>query len=202
MSKLVLIVLPDFYADWEIGFLAPMFHSNADGQARSMWEAKTVSLNKGPIRSMGGFKVTPDLSLEEVPEEFDALIMIGGQTWRRPESQAFIELVERAKKLGKPVAAICDAANFLGWNGFLDQVSHTGNAGGGMIVPEIGRYQGEKNFDKKARVKVDQGFITADGASPLEFSEAVLRELKVLPDEEIDGWVESYRVGEKAYWGV
>ena len=42
---------------------------------------------------------------------------------------------------------------------------------------------------------------SADGASPLEFTEAVLKTLQVLPDEEIDGWRESFRVGEKEYWG-
>lgn len=70
-----------------------------------------------------------------------------------------------------------------------------------MDFPEVGLYNGQANFDPVARVVVDKNIITADGASPLEFTEAVLKTLQVLPDEEIDGWRESFRVGEKEYWG-
>ena len=115
MKKLAYIILIECYADWELGFLAPMFHE--EGSADATWQAQTVSLTSEPIRSMGGLTVTPDLGLEDVTDNFDALILI------------------------------------------------------------------------------------ADGASPLEFTEAVLKTLQVLPDEEINGWRESFRVGEKEYWG-
>lgn len=137
MKKLAYIILIECYADWELGFLAPMFHE--EGSADATWQAQTVSLTSEPIRSMGGLTVTPDLGLEDVTDNFDALILIGGTTWRQPQSQAFTDLVIQAMYKDVPVAAICDAASFLGYNGFLD--------------------------------------------------------------EEINGWRESFRVGEKEYWG-
>lgn len=135
MKKLAYIILIECYADWELGFLAPMFHE--EGSADATWQAQTVSLTSEPIRSMGGLTVTPDLGLEDVTDNFDALILIGGTTWRQPQSQAFTDLVIQA------------------------------------MYKDV----------------------------PLEFTEAVLKTLQVLPDEEIDGWRESFRVGEKEYWG-
>ena len=58
--KLALIVLLDRYADWEVGFLAPLFHMASDDPEWEVWSAEIVSLDKDPIQSMGKLTVLPD----------------------------------------------------------------------------------------------------------------------------------------------
>lgn len=198
--KLALIVLLDQYADWEVGFLAPLLHMRASDPDWPQWDARIVSLTKDPIRSMGGLHVTPDHAVDDVPEHFDGLVLIGGMRWRDPSAKGVLPLLEKARQHKLPIAAICDAANFLGWNGYLNEVRHTGNAGGEMVTLEGTRYTNKQRFEQNERVISDDGIVTADGASAIPFTAEVLRVFKVFPEAEIDEWLQVQQVGEKAFY--
>lgn len=200
MSKLALVVLLDHFADWEAGHLLPMLNTPPTEGEEPAWKSAVVSLTKEPIRSMGQLTVTPDLTISDVPESFDALILIGGMSWRKEEAQEVLPLIERARQKKVPLAAICDAANFLAWHGFLNDAEHTGNAGGEMASHPGSLYKNKDKFDDTARALTDGGIITADGASPVDFTAHVLRALDVLPPEVIDEWEDVQLVGEKAFY--
>jgi putative intracellular protease/amidase len=198
MEKIALIVLLDRFADWEIGFLAPLFHS--PDMAEPKWRTMMVSLKKEPIESMGKLTVLPDSAIDDVPAQFDALILIGGQSWRTPQALDVIPLIDKARKLDVPLAGICDAANFLGWHGFLNEVKHTGNAGGEMATYQGTKYTNKQDFDAAARAISDKNTVTADGASSRHFAEHVARLLALYPDAQIDEWAVVHDIGEKAYF--
>src|SRR5690606_41439553 len=87
----VLFVLLDEYADWEAAALAAALNEEPEGKGQK-FDVKTVSLTKEPIRSIGGFTVLPDYGLDDVPEEFSGLILIGGHSWRKEGSERIMEL--------------------------------------------------------------------------------------------------------------
>lgn len=200
MDKTVLIVLLDQYADWEVGFLAPLLQTGSEDENQPYWQTKIVSINNELIKSMGGLTVLPDMSVDDAPDRFDALILIGGMSWRKPEARRVIPLIRKAKEQDAILAAICDAANFIAWHGFLNDVKHTGNAGGDMQSYENTAYTNGAAFQKQERAVTDKRVITADGASPIPFTEHVLRALEIIPPAEIDEWLEVQALGEKAVY--
>ncbi|VBB05687.1 dj-1/pfpi [Lucifera butyrica] len=88
---------------------------------------KTLSLDLEPKTSMGGFRVLPDYSVADFPADFGMLILIGGYAWMKQLNNAVLPVVDYAIKKGIPVGAICNAANFMAENGYLDQIRHSGN---------------------------------------------------------------------------
>lgn len=198
--KLALIVLLDRYADWEVGFLAPLFHMASDDPQWESWSAKIVSLDKEPIQSMGKLTVLPDERMEDAPKDFQGLVLIGGLSWRTEEAVGVLPLLDHARQNNIPIAAICDAANFLGWHGYLNDVRHTGNAGGEMATFAGSRYTNQANFVEAERVISDGNIVTADGASAILFTAEVLKTFGVFPEAEVDEWLTVQNMGEKAYY--
>ena len=82
---------------------------------------------KEPVSSIGGFKVLPDYGLNDMPENYAGLVLIGGMNWFSPLGELIVPLVEKAVKENKLVAGICNASVFLGMHGFLNEVKHTSN---------------------------------------------------------------------------
>ncbi|WP_251047884.1 DJ-1/PfpI family protein [Planococcus sp. ISL-109] len=122
----VLFVLLDDYADWEAGSLAAALNEEPEGQGQK-FDVQTVSLTKDPIKSIGGFTVLPDYGLDDAPEDFAGLILIGGNSWRKEDSKRVMELVDKAMEKQAVLGAICDATVFLGMNGLLNDIPHTSN---------------------------------------------------------------------------
>ena len=58
----VLFVVLDEYADWEAASLAAALNEKPE-QGKQRYCVKTVSLNKEPVRSIGGFRTMPDYAV-------------------------------------------------------------------------------------------------------------------------------------------
>ena len=82
MKKRILLVLKEEFADWEAAYLSSQILELGKGN----YVVETVSLNKEPVRSIGGLRVVPDYGLDEVPEAYEALILVGGTGWRKPDA--------------------------------------------------------------------------------------------------------------------
>ena len=83
MKKRILLVLKEEFADWEAAYLSSQILELGKGN----YVVETVSLNKEPVRSIGGLRVVPDYGLDEVPETYEALILVGGTGWRKPRER-------------------------------------------------------------------------------------------------------------------
>ncbi|MCB2343089.1 DJ-1/PfpI family protein [Clostridium estertheticum] len=95
--------------------------------AKTDYIVKTLSLDKDPKISMGGFRIIPDYSVSDYPKKIDMLLLIGGSAWMEQKNNAVQSVVEYAVQHHIPVGVICNAVNFMAENGYLDDIRHSGN---------------------------------------------------------------------------
>lgn len=186
MKKEVLIFISNGYADWEAGYISAELN-----KPESEYKVRTVSLNSDNVQSMGGFTVIPDYNIDNIPSQFEMLILIGGIGWK--DNSAITPVIERCIQDRTPIAAICDATTFLAEHGYLDHIPHTGNSLD-YLKEYAPNYKGHINFIEKQTVSSDD-IITANGTAALEFTREILKKLKVMPLEQIDGWYNFFKNG-------
>lgn len=58
------------------------------------------------MRSIGGLVVTVDYMAATMPEDYAALILVGGMAWQSEEAQRVVPIVEAALARGVLVGAI------------------------------------------------------------------------------------------------
>lgn len=189
----VLFVVLDEYADWEAASLAAALNEKPEhGEQR--YCVKTVSLSKEPVRSIGGFRTLPDYALDEIGDDFAGIVLIGGNSWRKEESKAVMELVQKALDANKVVGAICDASVFLGMNGVLNDVRHTSNQLEELKETSAENYTNEADYAEQQAVR-DGKIVTANGSAFLEFGKEIMEALESAPQAEIDEWYEFFKSG-------
>lgn len=195
-KETVLFIVLDQFADWEGAALAAELQQPSSDNPQKSYQVKTVSLTRDPVKSIGGFTVLPDHSLEDRPENYACLILVGGDSWRKPEAEPVAALVREALEKGAVVGAICDATTFLAKHGFLNDVNHTGN-----ILDELKTVAGA-NYANEARFSLDDAvrdgnLITANGQAPYHFGKLVLEALGTSP-EDSQMWFDFYTLGLRA----
>lgn len=188
MKKEVLVFIFDGYADWEPAYVCTELNAPETG-----YTVKTVSLDKSPKISMGGFRVLPDYSVSDFPREFHLLVLSGGLAWMERKNDAVLPVVEYAVQNQIPVGAICNAANFMAQNGYLDHIMHSGNTLEFMRA-QAPHYTGGANFIEKQAV-CDKGIITANGSGTLEFAREILSLLKAKPEPAISEFYRMHKHG-------
>ncbi len=188
MEKKVLFVILDAFADYEYPYLASALQGRILDKT-SPYEVATVSLTKEPVKSIGGFTVLPDYSIDDCPSDYAALMLIGANdSWRKKEAAKLLPLVKQALADGKIVGAICDATVFLGMNGFLDNRKHTSNTLE-SLQEGAPNYSGQSYYQNEQAVR-DGNLITANGTAALEFMREALHALRAYSPEYVE---ENYR---------
>lgn len=166
----IVIALQNDYADWEPALLMA---------AARYWldcEVVTASPDGKPVTSMGGLKVTPDISFDAIDaERFDALIIPGGYAWEKGVAYDFTGLATAFRNKGKVLGGICAAASALAATGVLNDVAHTGNALASH-KKHLG-YRGEAHYLDQPQAVLDAKIVTAAGSSPDTFTIEVLKAL-------------------------
>lgn len=187
MKKEILVFISENYADWESAYVCSVLNKPDIG-----FIVKTLAVTKDPVKSMGGFTVLPDYSINELPD-FYMLILIGGDSWREGVNDGVRAVTDLCIEKGIPIAAICDACTFLANLGYLDHVEHTGNSSAYMesVAPN---YKGASHFIEKQVVSTN-GLITANGTSAIEFAKAIFEYLNIMPIEELTGWYQMFKIG-------
>ncbi len=190
MKKTVLFVILQQYADWEAAYISSAVSMLGQGG----YEIKTVSLSKDCVQSIGGFKVLPDYDIMSVPNDYEAVILIGGMEWRNENTQQIKTLVKDCVQKGKVLGGICDASAFLGTVGVLNDVYHTSNDLNDLKQWAGSVYTGELKYIAKQAVR-DRNIITANGTAPLEFAKEILSALHVASEEKIMDWYNFHKLG-------
>lgn len=193
MKEKVLFVILDHYADWEYAFLAASLQDRIQDKT-SPYEVKTISLTRNPVKSIGGFATLPDYAIDEIPDDYAAVILIGGTSWRTDEAKRVVPLVKRAMTEQKIVGAICDATVFLGMNSFLNEKRHTSNTLDDLSAAAQDLYSGHENYVCEQAVR-DGNLVTANGSAYLEFMREVLFALKAYPDDYVESNYQFYKLG-------
>lgn len=190
MKKTILFVILQQYADWEAAYITSAITMLGQGQ----YDIKTVSLSKDYVQSIGGFRVLPDYDIASVPKDYEALILIGGMTWRDRNAQQVRTLVEECCQKGKVLGGICDASAFLGTVGALNDILHTSNDMNDLKQWAGSVYTGETKYIAKQSVR-DKNIITANGTAPMEFAKEILLALNVASEEKVLEWYNFHKLG-------
>ncbi|MGP3984039.1 DJ-1/PfpI family protein [Streptomyces sp. KR80] len=193
-SRTVHVAGYDTLADWEFGYATSLIRDTSYHRApRIGFSVATVSADgAGPVTTIGGMRLLPDLALEELrPEDSALLILPGAQLWDSGEELApFTRKAREFLDAGVPVAAICGATAGLAREGLLDDRDHT------SAVPEYlaqqPGYQGDKRY-READAVNDRGLITAGPTEPVAFAREILAELGVMEPQVLDAWYRLFR---------
>ena len=192
MKQKVIFVLLNEYTDWEGAFLSTALHVGVIPGSEIKYEVHTVAPTSDAVRSIGGFRTLPDYSFENMPKDYAALVLIGGNRWNSSEAELVTPLVQEALEKDKIVGAICNGVSFLCAHGFLNNVKHTGN--GLEQLKKWGGigYNNAENY-VEAQAVCDKNIVTAYGLGHLEFTREILLLLKANTPEKISGWYDFYK---------
>ena len=183
-SNEVLIALISAYADWEPSILCPGLR-----RGFGLWEprhvVKIVTPDGEPAASIGGFRCQADYSFQTAPDDFVALVLVGGMSWWGDEAKRVIPLVEKVRERKTVLGAICDASMFLGVNGFLNDVDHTSNGLAALKEKAGAAYTGEARYKNEPSV-IGGTIVTANGAGFIDFACNLFALLKVADSQTID----------------
>jgi hypothetical protein len=88
------LALYDTLADWEVGHLIAELRTGRFTETR--FDVVTVAETRDPVTTMGGVRMLPDLSLDELdPAGSDLLILPGADMWDAGGGQAFAAVARR-----------------------------------------------------------------------------------------------------------
>ncbi len=173
MNNILYILLPD-YAAHEAVYLSQAIASDEFALKENPKDVnKVVAPTMAPVRSIGGFATVPDYSFDTMPDDYAALVLIGGFGWAKPVAEEVVPLVKQALASGKIVGAICNAASFMAAHGFLNACRHTGN---GLDQLKLWGGDNYTNSDGyvNAQAVADSNIVTANGSATLEFAKELL----------------------------
>ncbi|MGW2662214.1 type 1 glutamine amidotransferase family protein [Nocardia tengchongensis] len=190
MMKTVHMAVYDTFSDWEVGHATAHINRELWHREPGTWQVKTVAVSAEPVTSMGGMRILPDLTLDELkPADSAMLILPGLDTERDPSAvTAFARTAREFLAAGVPVAAICGATFALAREGLLDERPHTSNAAEYLAYSG---YSGAEHFVDAPAV-ADGDLITATGTRPVDFARAILERLGVFEPHVLEAWDKLY----------
>lgn len=193
-NEILYILLPD-YAAHEVVYLSQAVASDEHAlKENPKYVNKIVAPSMEPVKSIGGFRTLPDYSFDTMPDDYAALVLIGGFGWTRPIAEQVLPIVRNAIDEGKIVGAICNGASFLAKAGFLNGVRHTGNG-----LDQL-KLWGGKNYINSdgyihAQAVSDGNIVTANGSATLEFARELLLLLRNDTPERIEMYYQFNKQG-------
>ncbi|WP_432949575.1 DJ-1/PfpI family protein [Kribbella sp. CA-253562] len=188
-KRTVHLAVYDTLADWEIGFVTAHVNSPAWHRTPGHFQIRTVSAGIDPVTTMGGLRVLPDLTLDELSADDSAMLVLpGNDLWPTEAYQPYIAKAREFRAAGVPVAAICGATGGLALAGMLDDHAHTSNAK--EFLAGLG-YGGADLYRDEPAVN-DRGLITGGAQAPVEFARAIFAELGIYEPGVLDSWYKLY----------
>ena len=187
-TKKIAIFLFDGFSDWEIAYLTPEIKKSDE------FELIYFSKDGNSVSSMGGLRVSPDISLSEIDTaNVHMLILPGGTAWESGGNREIDGLVQNLFTGKTPIAAICGATVYLAEQGLLDNLKHTSNDLNYLkgVAPS---YRGEAHYQSSLAV-TDKNIITANGISPIEFAVEIFKKIALHSDDDIEKWFQLFKNG-------
>ena len=196
MKNEVLYLLLNNYADHESVFLASAIACDERCiKENPKYLNKVVAPTLDAMRSCSGFRTLPDYSFETMPDDYAALVLIGGFGWLdEKETNKVVPIVRRTIEKGIIVGAICNAASFLAKHGFLNEIKHTGNGLEQLQLWGGSNYTNKAGYVNEQAVS-DNHIVTANGTGYLEFAKELLLLLENDTPEQIDMFYRFNKVG-------
>jgi putative intracellular protease/amidase len=199
--KTVYVYVQDGLADWEVGYAVAELHSGRFFKpSAERLAVKTCARSRNPIQTMGGFRLMPDLTVEEIClEEAALLILPGGNGWFESQNEEILQKAEDFLAAEIPVAAICAATMALGKAGLLNHHRHTSNDLGFLRTICGDSYTGTALYEEQPAV-MDGNLITAAGTAPLEFTCLMIERLNVFHPATLEAWFKLHTEKQAKYF--
>ena len=196
MKNEVLYLLLNNYADHEPVFLASAIACDERCiKENPKYMNKVVASTLDAVRSCSGFRTLPDYSFDTMPDDYAALVLIGGFGWLdEKEADKVVPIVRRTIEKGIVVGAICNAASFLAKHGFLNEIKHTGNGLEQLLLWGGRNYTNKAGYISEQAVS-DNRIVTANGTAYLEFAKELLLLLENNTSEQIDMFYRFNKLG-------
>ena len=193
-NEILYLLLPDF-ASHEMVYLMEAISSDESRlKPDPKYVNRIVAPTMEPVTAIGGFRVLPDYSFDNLPDDYAALILIGGYGWLTPASDSVVPIVRKALDDGKIIGAICNGASFMAKWGFLNGVKHTGNGLEQLRLWGRDGYTNSAGYVHQQAV-ADGGIVTANGSGVLEFTKELLLLLENDTPERIEMYYQFNRQG-------
>ncbi|WFR71673.1 DJ-1/PfpI family protein [Prescottella defluvii] len=189
MTETVYVAVCDTFVDWEIGLAIdhinkPMWHKQP-----GRFTVATVGATREPVVTMGGLRIVPDTTLDEIRTQGSAmLILAGNDIWNTDQFTPFAAKAREFLVAGVPVAAICGATGGLAMAGLLDDREHTSNAA--EFLNSVGYGGGHLYRDEPA--VADRDLVTAAANAPVHFAREILERLDVFEPNVLASWFKLY----------
>lgn len=193
-NEILYILLPD-YAAHEVVYLSQAIASDEYAlKENPKYVNKVVAPTMEPVKSIGGFRTLPDYSFDTMPEDYAALVLIGGFGWNTPVAEQVVPIVRKAINKRKIVGAICNGASFMAKCGLLNAVRHTGNG-----LEQLKIWGGDNYINTEgyihAQAVSDNNIVTANGSATLEFAKELLTLLENDTPERIEMYYQFNKQG-------
>ena len=187
----------DGLADWEPGYAVAGINQPRFQLDPGRYRIQTVAPAPGPVQTMGGIRIEPDLTLDRLsPGNSAMLILPGGFSWEMGQNTEAVELAGSFLDAGIPVAAICGATFSLALGGLLDRRRHTSNDRSYLAATQ---YRGE-SFYEEAPAVTDGDLITAAGIASIDFACHIFRRLDLYSPAVLEAWYALYKTGNPEYF--
>ena len=188
-EKAVYVLVFPGFADWEPA------HALAELRRQGGYRVETVARTRDLVESMGGLRVQPTISFDDIDVgDVAVLILPGGDRWETtPPEPELVTLLSRLEDGGVPIAAICGATVGIARAGLLRDRRHTSN-GLAYLQQQVPEYDALAQYVDRPAVR-DRGLITASGLADVEFAAELLAELDVLSESDRALWLELFRSG-------
>jgi len=195
-TKDVHLLVLDTLADWEPGLAIAHLNEPAPGMP-SRYRVLSVGLNREPVRTKGGLRILPELTVDELSPENSALLMLpGADIWGEARTDPALRRACAFVDAGVPVAAICGGTLGLARAGLLDTRRHTSNAP--EFLASTG-YAGASQYVSQPVVE-DGGVITAPATASLQFARHLLEKLQVFSRPALDAWYSLFSTGRPEHY--
>lgn len=186
-NEILYILLPDFAAHEMVYLMEAISSDEQQLKPDPKYVNRIVAPSAEPVTAIGGFRVMPDYTFADMPDDYAALVLVGGYGWLTPAADEVVSVVRKAVEEGKIVGAICNGASFMARAGFLNNVRHTGNGLDQLRMWGGDSYTNPEGYVHRQAV-ADGRIVTANGSGVLEFT----RELLLLLENDTPERIEMY----------
>jgi transcriptional regulator GlxA family with amidase domain len=187
MRDTVYFLAFDGFADWHAA------QALCEIRRPGEWRMQTVGFSMQPVLSMGGLRVVPELTLNELALDRAALLIIpGGYLWERGQGGDAVQAAQRVHAAGAPVGAVDSGVLVLARAGLLDACRHTGSWPG-HIGTHVPTYSGVEQYDPTVLAVSDGGVITASQLGSVEFAREVIRTLDLYSPADREHWFRLFK---------
>jgi putative intracellular protease/amidase len=187
----------DGLSDWEASYTIAGINNPQFQKNPGIYRVRTVALRNTPVVSIGGIRIQPDLTFDNLSPLGSAMFIVpGGIAWDEGRNDEAIDVARAFLSANIPVAAICGATAGLARGGLLDTRRHTSNSREYLAATQ---YLGAK-FYEDAPAVTDNYLTTASAMAPVDFAYHIFKCLDIYSTPVLEAWYGLFKTGRLEYF--